>query len=126
MDEKEQKRKLLLTFPRKGTETREFSCGCPRFVDYYLHFPARGRKHLQRVDCGEVSNYYLHFPVRGRKLRPRFLLRLFVRDYYLPFPARGRKHDFVGWQLVLDEGIIIYISPQGDRKVLDSEKGGGV
>ena len=105
----------LFTFPRKGTETSP-ACRLWRSVQLLLTFPRKGTE-TGPSECRILTvpfDHYLPFPVRGRKLRPRFLLRHFVRDYYLPFPARGRKHDFVGWQLVLDEGIIIYISPQGD------------
>ena len=60
--------------------------------DHYLHFPVRGRKHLDdalRVLLGH--DYYLHFPVRGRE---RHLEHHFIKSIHrslFTFPRKGTE-----------------------------------
>ena len=131
---------LLLTFPRKGTETSSALRSSAWCIYYYLHFPVRGRKLHQhtvyphahvyyylhflvrgRKPCNSVPadrvhvHYYLHFPVRGRKLDSH-VFNCLLLYHYLHFPVRGRKPP-VSAHSKAGICIITYISPQGDGNV---------
>ena len=60
------------------------------------------------------QDYYLHFPARGRKRQTQVPVETFTEGLLLTFPRKGTETRCAGYTAPVRLRIITYISPQGD------------